>query len=216
MPPPETSLSLRAAGVVRRGRRAILARRRMLAALLAALAVLTGVRAATAPPEPTARVLVARTDLPGGAALRAGDVHSVPLPVDVVPSGSMTDPQQVVGRVLAAPLRRHEPVTDVRLVAPAMLAGYPGRVAAPVRVADAATVALLEVGDRVDLVAAAPEGGDASVVVPRAPVVAVPAPAPRDAGLVPGGLLVVAVTEEEAIRLATASVRYVLSVLLTR
>ena len=49
-------------------RRAVLLRRRSLAVLLAAVAVLTGVRAATAPPEPTTTVLVAAATCP--AALR--------------------------------------------------------------------------------------------------------------------------------------------------
>jgi hypothetical protein len=126
--------------------------------------------------------------------------------------------------VLAAPVRRGEPVTDVRLVAPGLLDGYPGLVAAPVRVADAGAVGLLRVGDHVDLLAAGPEGGDADLLVSHAPVIALPDDASTDAGLSGGmsggigggGLVVVAVTTWEARALAQGAVTSVLSVVLDR
>jgi Flp pilus assembly protein CpaB len=200
---------------IRRLRRAVLVRRRLLATLLAATAVLAGVRAAEAPPEPTVPVVVAREDLPGGSAVDVADLEVRDLSPDDAPEGTATSPEEVTGRLLAAPVRRGEPVTDVRLVAPGLLDGYPGLVAAPVRVADAAVVALLEVGDRVDLVATSPEDAAARVVVRAAPVVAVPAPGPQDAGPLTGRLLVVAVDAESALELAGASVASVLSVLLS-
>jgi Flp pilus assembly protein CpaB len=203
-------------GRLRRARRAVLVRRRLLAAVLAATAVLAGVRAAAEPPDPTAPVVVARHDLAGGSAVTVADLEVRDLPRDDVPSGAASRPADVAGRLLAAPLRRGEPVTDVRLVAPGLLDGYPGSVAAPVRVADAAVVGLLEVGDRIDLVAATPEPGPARVVVRRAPVVALPEPGPHDAGPASGGLLVVAVDSDTALALAEASVSSVLSVLVSR
>jgi Flp pilus assembly protein CpaB len=184
--------------------------------VLAATAVLTGVRAAASPADPTAPVVVAAADLPGGTTVGAADLTVAALPVDEVPEGSMQVPEQVAGRVLAAPVRRGEPVTDVRVVAPGLLEGYPGLVAAPVRVADAAVVALLEVGDRVDLVATRPDSASATVVVSDAPVVALPDPGGSGEGPLAGGLVVVAVDDEAALRLAEASVSSVLSVLLGR
>ncbi|HET6563390.1 MAG TPA: Flp pilus assembly protein CpaB [Marmoricola sp.] len=201
---------------LRRLRRAVLARRRLLAALLAGLAVLSAVRAAAEPAEPTGPVVVAARDLPGGTTVRGSDLRVVRLPVGAVPAGSTADVAPLTGRVLAAPLRAGEPVTDVRVVAPGLLEGFPGLVAAPVRVADPATVALLAAGDRVDVVAASPDGGGADVVVPDARVAAVPRPSPRTDGLVPGGLVVLAVTEPEALALAGAAVSSVLSVVLIR
>jgi Flp pilus assembly protein CpaB len=183
--------------------------------VLAATAVLAGVRAAEAPPEPTVPVVVAREDLPGGSAVTVADLEVRALSPDDAPEGTATRPEEVEGRLLAAPVRRGEPVTDVRLVAPGLLDGYPGLVAAPVRVADAAVVGLLEVGDRVDLVATNPEDAAARVVVRAAPVVALPAPGPQDTGPLTGRLLVVAVDAESALDLAGASVRSVLSVLLS-
>ena len=146
-------LSRRAAARWRRIRRLVLVRRRMVAALLAGLAVLTGVRAASMPATEMTAVVVAADDLPGGSTLTLHDVTTVELPLDAVPSGALPRAEAVDGRVLAAPLREGEPLTDVRLVAPGLLDGYPGLVAAPVRVADPAVVRLLGVGDRVDLVA---------------------------------------------------------------
>ena len=205
----------------RRLRRFVLVHRRSLAAVLAGVAVLSGLRAAAAPPEPRVDVVVARHDLSGGTVVQPDDLATTGFPVDATPSGAQPSAASLVGRVLAAPVRRGEPVTDVRLVAPALLDGYPGRVAAPVRVADGEAVGLLRVGDRVDLVAASPEGGSATVVVAAAPVIALPDGADETGGLAGpgvtgGGLVVVAVTTTEALGLAQAAVEDVLSVVLER
>ena len=214
-PAPTRSLPRRLHARWRRLRRFVLLHRRLLAAVLAALAVVTGVRAAALPATATTAVLVAATDLPGGSRLASADVTTVQLPVDAVPSGAVSSAESVAGRTLAAPVTRGEPLTDVRLVSPGLLDGYPGLVAAPVRIADPAAVRLLAVGDHVDLLAVSPEGGDAVLVAPAAPVVAVPAPSDAD-GLVGGALVVVAVPEEEAHALAEASVRAVLTLVLNR
>lgn len=219
MPTPQAPqpLSRRVGARWRRARRLVLARRRLLAALLAGVAVLTGVRAASLPPVDTTTVLVAARDLAGGATLTPEDLTTVDLPQGAVPAGAVAAAGDVEGRTLAAPVRRGEPLTDVRLLAPGILAGYPGTVAAPVRVADPAAVRLLSVGDRIDLVAVSPEGGAATVVADSVPVVAVPGrPAAGSAedGLVGGALVVVAVPEDRALALAEASVRAVISVVL--
>lgn len=167
------------------------------------------------PPTETTTVVVAATDLPGGRRIDVGDLTTSQLPVDAVPTGTAVTPEALAGRTLAAPLRQGEPVTDLRLVAPGLLEGYTGLVAAPVRVADPAAVRLLAVGDEVDLVSVSPDGGDAAVVAEGAAVVAVPSPGPDD-GLVGGALVVVAVPEDEAMALAAAAVRSVVSVVLRR
>jgi Flp pilus assembly protein CpaB len=135
-------------------------------------------------------------------------------PVDAVPDGALREVTATEGRVLAGALRRGEPVTDARLVAPGILDGYPGTVAVPVRLADPAAVMLLRTGDRVDLIAAAPDGAGARIVVADAPVLAVPPVAEHVEGLMSGALLVVAVSESSALSLAEASVSAVLSVAL--
>ena len=92
---------------------------------------------------------------------------------DSVPDGRPAR-AAAVGRTLAAPLRRGEPVTDVRLVGPSLLRGYPGLVAVPVRIPDPGTVALLRVGDRVDLLVTETDGSAARLLAGGVPVLALP------------------------------------------
>jgi Flp pilus assembly protein CpaB len=114
-------------------------------------------------------VLVAAADVPGGTVLTPGHLRTVQMPGALLPAGSLGWPRQAVGQTLAAPLRRGEVVTDVRLLGPALLASVPvpgggapagtaRPVAAPVRIADPDAVGLLRVGDRVDVLAAATDG----------------------------------------------------------
>lgn len=142
----------------RRLRRRVLAHRRLVSALLAALAVAVSLRVLAPPPVPTVAVVVAARDLGMGTPLSPADVLSRPLPAAVVPDGVLASVDSVVGRMLAGPVRRGEPLTDARLVGPSLLARAglgPGVVATPVRLADPGTAALLRPGDRVDLYAVA-------------------------------------------------------------
>ena len=206
MPTPRDHL----ARLVKAVRRAVLRRRRLLAALLTAVAVAAGIRAVAAPPPPRIEVLVAAHDLPGGVVITPTDLVSVPFAPGSVPDEVSGSP---VGRMLAAPLRRGEPVTDVRLVGPDLVAGRAGVTAVPVRLPDAGMVALLEVGDRIDLVAADPQGTGARVVASGVPVLAVPGPEPDAvSGGATGRLVVVGATgETEVTRIADAAVRMFLS-----
>jgi Flp pilus assembly protein CpaB len=202
----------------RQARRVVLGRRRLLAALFAAAAVATGVRAATAPPAPATVVLTAARDLPSGTVLRGGDLRPVEFQPASVPSGTLAA-DELVGRTTAGPMRAGEPVTDVRLVRGSLLDGYPGRVLAPVRVADGDSVRLLRAGDRIDLLAADPEGKVAEVVAEAVPVVSVPEDeGAADGGLPDGGgaLVLVAVDHSTAGRLAQSAVSSYVSVVLRR
>lgn len=208
----------RPARVRRAVRRAVLARRRPLAALCAAGAVATALLAVRPPPPPTVPVEVAARDLSSGTVLRPGDVVRRSLPADAVPDGSVADPE---GRTLAGPLRRGEAVTDVRLVAPGLADGYPGRVALPVRIADPDAVALLRAGDHVDLLAADPRRGTASALALDVPVLAIPVAAAADtnpsasAGLT-GRLVVLGAYPGDVDRIAGAAVTDLLSVVISR
>jgi Flp pilus assembly protein CpaB len=195
--------------VLRRVRRVVLARRRWLAALLAGVAVAAAVQAATAPPPPAVGVLTAARDLPAGAVLQGDDLVLVDFAPGSVPSGTG---REVVGRTLAAPVRRGEPVTDVRLVGPALTASDPELTAVPVRLPDAGMVELLDVGDRIDLIGTDPQSSGASVVATDVLVLAIPRPS-GDAGASgqPGGLVVVGAAPAEVTRLADASVRLFLT-----
>jgi Flp pilus assembly protein CpaB len=195
-------------------RRAVLRRRRPLAALLAAVAVATGLQAVTAPAPPGTVVLVAARDLPAGVVLAADDLRRASYAAGTAPTGAATTP---VGRTLAAPLRRGEPVTDVRLVGPGLARGHPGLVAVPVRIPDAGMVALLRAGDRIDLVAADPQGSGARVVAEDVPVLALPAAQADEtgpAGALTGRLVVVGLPAAEVTPLAEAAARDFLSLTL--
>lgn len=189
-------------------RRAVLARRRLLAALLTATAVATGVHAAAGPPPPSVAVLTAARDLPAGTVLEPGDLVTTEFAPGSVPAGTSRD---AVGRTLAAAVRRGEPVTDVRLVGPALTAVDPDRTAVPVRLPDAGMVALLEVGDRIDLVATDPQGSGAHVVAAAVPVLAIPPPDDTAVAGQPGALVVVGAAPADVGDLADASVRYFLT-----
>jgi Flp pilus assembly protein CpaB len=160
-------------GRLRELARAMLWHRRLLAAGLAAAAVAAALSVLAPDPPATVQVVGAARDLRGGAPLRLDDLMSVALAPSSVPAGALTDRSSVVGRVLAGPVRRGEPLTDVRLLGRELLGGYAGAgdrlVAAPVRLADAGAAALLRPGDVVDVLAAYPEqAGDAATVVATA------------------------------------------------
>ena len=200
----------RLAAVRRRVRRAVLARRRPLAALLTAAAVAAGLHVATTEPPPRVPVLVAARDLPAGTVLGRHDVRPAEFAPETVPTGLAAD---LTGRTLAAPVRAGEPVTDVRLVGPALTEGYPGLTAVPVRLPDAGMAALLRVGDRVDLISADPQARAAEVVATAVPVLALPG-TPDEVGAtgLTGRLVVVGARSGEVTRIADASVRTFLTV----
>jgi hypothetical protein len=126
--------------------------RRLIAAMCVAVAVAAAVRALAPPPAPTQVVLVAARDLPAGKTLVERDLRTARWSAGTVPEGVLPVAE---GRVLASPLRAGEPVTDVRVVGPGLLAGQPAwTVAAAVRVADPAAARLVRAGDRVDVFAA--------------------------------------------------------------
>ena len=199
----------------RRLRRTVLARRRSLAALCAALAVLTAVQANARPPAPTTTVLVAARDIPAGVPVDRSDVAVREFRPDSVPTGTVTT-SEAVGRTTVGPVREGEPLTDVRLLGGSLLDGYPGRVAAPVRIGDAGAVRLLRVGDRVDVLAADPRAGTATVLTTDAPVIAVPRDSRQELGVATGALVVLAVSDATARTIAGAGASAFLSVVITR
>ncbi len=203
----------RLTGLPRRFRLRVLRHRRLLAAALAALAVAAGLQAVVAPTPPGVRVAVAARDLPGGTVLTERDLTEVSFSEGSVPDGLAGE---TTGRTLAAPLRRGEPVTDLRLVGPGLAAGHPGLTAVPIRLPDPAMAALLTVGDHIDLVAADPQGTAAQVIARGVPVLALPSEQPGAQGSLSGRLIVVGATEAVALDLAAAQVASFLSVSISR
>lgn len=197
-------------------RRTVLVHRRGLAALLAAVAALVGLRVAADPPPRTVDVPVAARDLAAGATVTAADLATARLDPAVVPRGVVGDP---TGVVLAGPLRAGEPVTDVRVVGASLAAAHPGLTALPLRLPDAGVVGLLRAGDRVDLVATDPAAGVGSVLVTDALVLAVPAVTDRSGGAgdgLTGRLVVLGVPPHQVAEVSAAAVTLFLSVAFDR
>ncbi|MFN8195762.1 MAG: SAF domain-containing protein [Nocardioidaceae bacterium] len=184
-------------------RRAVLLRRRPLAALLAGLAVLGALRVVSPPPPPSVTVTVAARDLAAGTVLTASDLTVVAMTPGSVPDGLAGAPG---GRTLAAPLRRGEPVTDLRLVGPGLASGYPGLVVLPVRFPDQAAASLLRPGDDIDVLAADGRARSTTVVATGARVVTL-LPESSDRTQLPAGALVLlAVHPDEAVRVVSSQV----------
>ncbi|HVK26958.1 MAG TPA: SAF domain-containing protein [Nocardioides sp.] len=201
---PSRPLRHRLADTLTRVRRRVLRRRRPLAVLLAAGAVAAGLHTVAPPPPASTAVRVAARDLPAGHVLTDGDLADVDVPPGVVPEGVVDAPE---GRVLAAPLRAGEPVTDVRLVGAGLASAQPpGTVALPVRLSDAGQAALLTVGDRITLVATDPQAGTAEALADDALVLAIPDARHAGDGALPGRLVVVGLAQEDVYEVTSASV----------
>lgn len=193
-------------------RRAVLARRRPLAALLVALAVLAGLRTTVGPGPATVAVPVARHDLVTGHRVGAEDVTIARWPAELAPGG-LDD--SVTGQVLAAPLRAGEPITDVRLVGTDLARAHPDLTVTPLRLPDPAVVDLLEVGDLIDLAAIDPESGESRPVARGVRVLAIPPPTTDQSGLT-GRVVVIGVSPHEADDVTAATIREFLAVTYTR
>ena len=206
-----------------RFRRFLVRRRRLLAGFLTALACGTAVQAYLPPGDRTAELVTARSDLPAGHVLQAGDLRLAGLPAAAAPPGAFSDAGKVAGKRLAVPLREGTALTGSHLVGPGLLAGSPkGTAAVPLRTADPAAAGLLSPGVLVDVMLAAEAGldgggfdgaGEATLLAAGVPVLwiagdtaeagaAWPASGETDAGLV-----VVAAQGRDAAALAGASER---------
>ncbi|MDQ6934070.1 MAG: pilus assembly protein CpaB, partial [Actinomycetota bacterium] len=200
---------------LRRVRRRVLRHRRSLAAVTAALTAYVGVQAMSAPPPPRQLAWTASHDLDGGTVLARVDLRRVGFAPGSIPAHALTDPDQLVGRTLTAPVRQGQALTDRSVLGPGALAGYPQRTGVPVRITDPDVVALLHPGDRVCLVSADPQGRDESVLLaPDVPVVTIPdRSTPGLSTALPGRLVVVAVPSGEAQSVASASASRMITVM---
>jgi pilus assembly protein CpaB len=201
-------------------------RRRLVVAALTGVAVLCGIDAARPAAPATQRIWVAARDLPGGEPISASDIRVERIPLADLPADALQPDRSLVGRLLAAPMRRGEPLTDVRLLSPSLLAATapPGDVAVPVRVADGpAALALVHPGDLVDVLAAAdPDAGTAAATATVVHDVRVLATPSHDDGADgassdgSGGLLIVAANNHQADALAQAAASARLSIAVRR
>ncbi|TQN30280.1 Flp pilus assembly protein CpaB [Haloactinospora alba] len=186
--------------------------RRAFGTSCAALAFAGAVLLLRPPPEPTTDVLVAAGDVSASSPLAPRDTTVRSLPREAVPDGALPPDTDTDGMSLTGPLRGGEVLTTARVADPPAAEYGADRVAAPVRVADAGALTLLNPGSRVDILAAgepsaagfaaeAVGGGPAERVVADCPVIAVPEDDRAGSGET-GALLLVAVTPEDARALA--------------
>ena len=154
-------------------------------------------------------VVVAAHDLPAGQLLVADDLTVVSLPPAVVPDGATGDVSSVIQRRLVLPMRRHEPLTDVRLLDSALLQRLgPGLRAVPVRFADQAAAQVVLAGSTIDIFGRSDAGTATGAVASG--VVVLRVLAPDDQGVV----LLIAADVAAASRLTTAMGTGALSVAL--
>jgi Flp pilus assembly protein CpaB len=186
--------------------------RRVAAGGLVVLAAVAALR-----PDPSdgrADVVVATRDLASGVELTAVDLRLESRPAATIPEGSPSRVDELIGATLAAPARRGEVLTDVRVLSSrlAEAAAGPDARMVPVHLADTALLDLVRPGDVVDVLAvssaAASAGANASppehprVVATNAVVVLVSART-KEAGR--AGVVLVALPMHEANEVAGAS-----------
>ncbi|MEU4538171.1 flagellar biosynthesis protein FlgA [Streptosporangium sp. NPDC023825] len=176
-------------------------RHRLIATAVAALAMGCAVLALR-PDTASVTVLTAARDLPGGV-LEQADLTPALLRPGTVPDGALRPGTPYAGKILTGPARRGEPLTDVRLLGPGLLAAHgEGTVATPVRVADPETARLLSPGDVVDVLAATSTwDGDAPATVAAEDVTVLATPGGESER---GALIVLATTSAQATELASA------------
>lgn len=180
-------------------------RRRWFAALFAALAVLAALNTVTAPDASGTPVVVAARTIPGGTKLTVADLRTLRLPATIIPDGAFTDPAAVVGRTVLIQVSQRAVLTPADVLESGALVAA-GRVALPVRFAEATALSLLRVGAHIDVLGAAISGADYGVVAADVRVVAIPAAA--DGGLLgssQGGLVLVEVDSVQAAAIAAAA-----------
>lgn len=159
-------------------------------------------------------VVKAKSQLPGGAVLSATDLVLDPVVASDVPENVVTDPNDLIGKTLAAPVAENQMMTLFSTTA-ARTSVQPGHVIAPLRLGDTAVTALLHPGDVVDVVAADSQGEQpAMVIAAGARVVTVPELPDDRAGPGPeGGLVLIDVDSHTATLLAQAAASGSLSII---
>ena len=197
-----------------RGNPLLLLRRALAAALFLVAAVLAVVPEADR--EPHVPVLVAARALPLGSTLSDADVRVTEAPAELRPAGVLTEPAQAVGRRLVGAAREGEPLTDVRFADE--WNGSPGSTTVPLRLADDEVTHLLRSGARVDVVAPGEDRQQAHVLAEGATVVTV---VKQESDQIGGPhsrqdapLVLVAVSDEQAPRVAAAALGHPITVTL--
>jgi pilus assembly protein CpaB len=188
--------------------------RRTAAAILVGLATVLALSPGHGSSANDVAVVVAARDLTPGSVLDASAVTLREFPGQAVPEGAARTPATVVGQTLAAPVRRGEPLTDVRLAGSELARAVttsPGAVSVPLRLADSGVTTLLHPGVVVDVVTVG-ERQDEPVVLARGARVLAVLQAGTRTGERDGRLVLVALDPAAATRVAAASISQALAV----
>lgn len=214
--PPSTALTPR---VRRRVRRTLSRHRLLLVALVLGVGALAAFAATRPPTTATVSVAVVARDLAPGRPLVTADVQTAEADPSTLPDGAIGPTDIPYGRLVAAPARRGEVLTDVAVLGPAVADNLPVGHALTTVAIRALVPGLLQVGDVVSIVATDPRRPtDTTVVAAAATVMLVPGGSTGGAGsdqpttTSDGSLLVVAVPAAEALELSGLSTTQVVDV----
>ena len=199
--------------------RFILRNRRTIIVSLVAVAVLNTAAGFAAAPGSQRTVVIARSAIRAGTLITADQVRIQSWPAAIVPSDWPSDPAKLTGRMAVGAIGIGEPITATRLLTTAKASLPVGLVLAPARIADAATVALVNPGDIIDVIASWPAGqtgpASATTIASHVRVATVPHPATSSlSNSVDGALLVLEVPPATAARIAAAAISARLSITL--
>ena len=188
--------------------------RRLAAAVLVGLAAIL----ALSPHEGASAenmVVIAAQDLSPGTVVGPSQVTVRGVPAQLVPDGAARSPATVLGRTLAAPVRRGEPLTDVRLTGAELtraVSAHSDAVSVPLRLADPGVAALLRPGAAVDVVTVGQHQNEPVVLARGARVLAVLESGART-GERDGKLVLIALDPVAATRVAATSIAQSLTVI---
>jgi hypothetical protein len=158
---------------------AIVRYRRSLAATLAGLGTFVALSLLIPGPGSQTKVLVATDSLAAGATLTASDFTEKSIPTASAWDSLRTEPQDVVGQVLARSLAPNQPISSNDLVGSGLLSGLPENyVAVSLAVSASTSNSLLNVGNVIDVYGTSNDGLSTGVLIAtRARILAIPSQA---------------------------------------
>ena len=150
--------------------------RRSIASTLAGIGALAIVSLVAPGPGSQTSVLVATGPLAAGTTLTASDFTEKLVPDEISWETLETDPNEIIGRVLAHPLVPNQPISSSNLVGSGLLDGLPNNfVAVSLPISASTSSALLTVGGAIDVYGSSNDGLDTGVLVAsRARILAIP------------------------------------------
>lgn len=109
-------------------------------------------------------IVVAKSDLAPGTELKAQDLTLTQFPPDLVPDKAFTSIDDVKGSATSAGLSKGSPLTSAIVLDQQALPKGSRNLLMPVRLADDASAALLQPGQKIRLFSSLPDGGSEVVV----------------------------------------------------